>query len=124
MTSKTQRILALILMGIPGLVLIAGGLMKLINAEPEPVMQFLTRFGFGDSIALLGIGELLIAALLFYPQTHKIGFLLASCYFGGALCLEIAGKQPIASALFLILLWIGMFLRDKRMFLVSPETSH
>ncbi len=119
MASKTQRILALLLMGIPVLVLIAGGTMKIIGAEPESVMQFLTHFGFGKYILALGISELLIAALLLYPKTHKIGFLLASCYFGGALCLEIAGKQPVASVAFLVLLWTGMFLQNRQMFLTS-----
>lgn len=117
MTVKTKRILSIVLMAIPAIVLIMGGVMKLIGAEPESVMQFLTKSGFGNYIKALGATELVIAALLLYRVTNKIGFLLASCYFGGALCLEISGGQPLASTVFLAILWCSMFLRSKEMFL-------
>jgi hypothetical protein len=117
MTVKTKRILSMVLMAIPAIVLMMGGVMKLIGAEPESVMQFLTKSGFGNYIKALGATELIIAALLLYPVTNKTGFLLASCYFGGALCLEISGGQPPASALFLAILWCAMFLKSKEMFL-------
>jgi hypothetical protein len=119
MTDKTKRIISIILMAIPFLVLVMGGVMKLIGAEPESVVQFLTKSGFGSYIKLLGITELVIAALLIYPKTIKIGFLLASCYLGGAFCLELSGGQPPVSTIFLAILWIGMFLRRKEMFLPS-----
>ncbi|MEI3800304.1 MULTISPECIES: DoxX family protein [unclassified Chitinophaga] len=117
MTAKTKRILSMVLMAIPIIVLVVGGVMKLIGAEPESVMQFLTKSGFGNYIKALGVTELIIAALLLYPVTNKTGFLLASCYFGGALCLEISGGQPTASVVFLAILWISMFLKSKEMFL-------
>ncbi|MET3879578.1 DoxX family protein [Chitinophaga sp. OAE865] len=123
MTIKAKRILSTVLMAIPILVLIMGGIMKLIDAEPASVVQFLTRYGFGNYMKLLGAGELIIAALLLYPKTNKIGFLLAGCYLGGAFCLEISGSQPPASAVFLAILWIGMFLRSREMFLNAPEAS-
>lgn len=123
MITKRKRIISTVLMAIPILVLITGGIMKLIGAEPEVVMQFLTKAGFGNYILWLGSAELIIAALLLYPKTNKIGFLFASCYFGGALCLEISGGQAPASAMFLAILWIAMFLRSKEMFLPSPAGS-
>ena len=118
--NKTTRIFSIILMAIPSIVLIMGGVMKIIGAEPESVMQFLTKMGFGNYITVLGLTELIIAGLFMYPKTNKIGFLLASCYFAGALCLEIAGGQVIASSIFLAILWIGMFLRNKEVFLSVP----
>ncbi|SFD87963.1 DoxX-like family protein [Chitinophaga sp. CF118] len=117
MTDKTKRIISIILMAIPTLVLIMGGVMKLIGAEPESVVQFLTKYGFGSHLKVLGVTELIIASLLIYPKTNKIGFLLASCYLGGAFCLELSGGQPPASTIFLTLLWISMFLSNKEMFL-------
>ncbi|HEY8957019.1 hypothetical protein [Chitinophaga sp.] len=117
MTIKAKRILSMVLMAIPVLVLILGGVMKLVDAEPASVVQFLTKYGFGSYMKLLGAGELIIAGLLLYPATNKIGFLLASCYLGGAFCLEISGSQPPASAVFLAILWAGMFLKSKEMFL-------
>ena len=117
MTSKTKRIISTVLIAIPTIVLCIGGIMKLIDAEPEPVMQFLRKAGFGEYIKLLGLVSIIIAALSAYPKTNKIGFLLASCYFSGALCLEISGAQVPVSAAFLSILWVGMFLKDKNMFL-------
>jgi hypothetical protein len=116
MTAKTKRIISIILTGIPALVLIIGGVSKIIGTEPEPVVEFLTKLGFREYFIPVGITSLIIAALLLYPKTVRIGFLSAICYFSGALSLEIAGKQPLVSAVFLILLWTGMFLRDKGMF--------
>ncbi len=124
MTVKTKRIISIVLMTIPVLVLIMGGVMKLIGAEPQMVMQFLTKAGFGPYIKILGVSELVIAALLLYPKTNKIGFLLASCYLGGALSMELSGGQPPASAVFLALLWISMFLKNREMFLVSAGNNN
>jgi hypothetical protein len=118
MTAQTKRIVSIVLMAIPTLVLTIGGSLKIIGAEPQSVIQFLAQAGFDHrSIVLLGCTELIIAALLLYPKTTKIGFLLASCYFGGAFCLELGGGQAPAAAVFLTILWVGMFLRHKEMFL-------
>lgn len=118
MTAKTKQITAIILMAIVAFLLIMGGVMKLIGAEPEQVMRFLNAAGFGGHIKILGITELSIAALLLYPKTNKIGFLLASCYLSGALSLELSGGVPPASALFAILLWISMLLKNREVFVV------
>jgi hypothetical protein len=121
MTAKTRRIISLTLMVIPSLVLIAGGVMKIIDAEPEQVMQFLNQAGFGLYIKVLGFTGLLIAALFLYPKTEKVGFLLAICYFSGALSLEIGAGAAPASAFFLVLSWASMFLRHKEMFVSAPQ---
>ncbi|ABG59549.1 hypothetical protein CHU_2288 [Cytophaga hutchinsonii ATCC 33406] len=116
MVQKRKRIISTILIAIPALVLLTGGIMKLTHTEPETVVQFLTEAGFGSYMQVLGLGSILIGALLLYPETHKIGFLLASCYFAAALSLEISGAQPPVSALFITILWLGMFLKNKGMF--------
>src|SRR3954463_462511 len=108
MNAKTTRVLSTILMGIPALVLIIGGISKILHAEPEPIMQFLKQSGFGNHVLELGLTELLIVSLLLYPKSNKIGFLLASCYFGGALCLELGSRHFSAAGIFLSLLWISM----------------
>lgn len=123
MTTKTKRITANVLTAIPVFVLIMGGVMKVIGKEPETVLLFLNKFGFGTYIVALGLSELVIAGLFLFPKTNKIGFLLASTYFAGALCLEIAGAQPIAAAFFLTILWIGMFLKNREMFLPATEST-
>jgi hypothetical protein len=123
MTAKTNRIISLCLMAIPTLVLIIGGTMKIIDAEPTSVVQFLTKAGFGDYLKVLGMTELMIAALILYPKTNRIGFLLASCFLAAAFCLEIAGRQPTVSVVFLVILWISMFLKNKEIFLATEKTE-
>jgi hypothetical protein len=116
MTYKIKRIVCKVLIGIPAMVLIIGGMMKILKREPEMVMQFLTKAGFGDYITFLGVAEIFIAGVLIYPKTNKLGFLLATGYFGGAFSMEISGSQPTGSVLFLVILWIGMFLKNREMF--------
>lgn len=98
------------------LVLVMGGVMKLAGTEPEMVMQFLTKAGFGNYIKILGVSEILIAALFLFPKTNKIGFLLTICYFSAALSLEISGGQPPVSAVFIALAWVAMFLKNRELF--------
>ncbi len=116
MATKTTRIISTVLMAIPALVLIWGGIMKVIGEEPAAVVEFLTKAGYSKYMVLLGVSSIVIAALLLYPKTRKIGFLLASCYFASALGLEISGGQPPVSAVFNMILWIGMYLKNREMF--------
>ena len=116
MTTKTKRIISMVLIVLLSFVLLMGGVMKLLGREPEMVMQFLTKVGFVGYLKILGICELLIAALFLYPKTNKIGFLLTICYFSAALSLEISGGQPPISAVFVALAWIAMFLKNREVF--------
>jgi hypothetical protein len=84
------------------------------------VVQGLTKGGLGPYIKFLGTIELLSLALFIYPKTYKIGFLLLCSYLGGAMSIELASGQPPMAAIFLAVIWISVFLRDKLMFL-SPE---
>jgi hypothetical protein len=102
MSAKTTRIISIVLM-------------KLIGAEQ--VVAGLTNGGLGSYITLFGIIELISVALFLYPKTYKIGFLLICCYLGGALSIELASAQPPSAAIFLTIVWISVFLKDKLMFI-------
>ncbi|MEO6304529.1 MAG: DoxX family protein, partial [Bacteroidia bacterium] len=78
--------------------------------------------GLGKLITFIGVIELVSVALFLYPKTFKIGFLLLCGYLGGALCIELAAGQPPMAAIFLVLIWISVYLRDKNMFF-STETA-
>ena len=121
MSAKTTRIISIILMVLPSLMLIMSGVMKLIGAEQ--IVTGLTKAGLGSYITLLGIIELISVALFLYPKTYKIGFLLICCYLGGALSIELATAQPPSAAIFLTIVWIAVFLKDKLMFLSSAESK-
>ncbi len=118
MSSKTTRLIGLVLMILPSLMLIMSGVMKLSGSQQ--IVEGLTKAGLGSYIKLFGIIELISVALLLYPRTFKIGFLLVCCYLGGALSIELAGAQPPMAAIFLVILWTGVYLRDKFVF-VTPN---
>lgn len=120
MSTKTTRIISIILMVLPSLMLIMSAVMKLTGAEQ--VVTGLTKIGLGSYITLFGIIELIAVGLFLYPKTYKIGFLLICCYLGGALSIELATAQPPSAAIFLSIVWIAVFLKDKLMFL-SPSAK-
>jgi hypothetical protein len=122
MTSKTTRILSIVLMVIPALMLVMSGAMKLVGAQQ--IVDGLTKGGLGAYIKLFGIIELASVALLFLPKTRNLGFLLLCCYLGGALSIELASGQPPMAAIFLALLWISMFLRNKTLFLEARPSQN
>ena len=114
-TNKTTTIISWVLIILPSLMLLMSAFMKLSHAEQMVVN--LTAAGFGNLITFIGLIELVSVVLLLVPKTYKLGFLLVNGYLGGALCVELAhGGAPVAAAL-LAVIWIGVFLRDKNMFL-------
>lgn len=115
MTTKTIRIISIILMAIPSFMLVTSGVMKIAGAQQ--IVEGLTKGGLGSYITLFGIIELISVALFIYPKTYKIGFLLICCYLGGALSIELASGQPPMAAIFLTLIWISVYLKDKGMFI-------
>ena len=115
MTQKTSKIISTVLMAIPVLMLVMSGTMKLTGSQQ--IVEGLSKIGLSRYITLLGIIELVSVGLFVYPATRRIGFLLLCCYLGGALSIELAGGQPPVAAIFLVLLWIGVFLRNKMMFI-------
>ncbi|WP_337042489.1 DoxX family protein [Emticicia sp. 17c] len=117
MSSKTQKILAIIFMALPSLMLVMSGIMKLTGGEQ--VVTGLTKAGYGPYIKIFGIAELVFVALFWIPKTYKIGFYLILSYLGGAAAVEVAGgANPVAFAL-IALTWIGFYLKDKTNFIAE-----
>jgi hypothetical protein len=72
------------------------------------IVNLLATWIPGLIIALLGVLKSVI------PATFKLGFLLASCYFGGAIATELShGKLKANPFVPIVLLWIGAFVRDR-----------
>ncbi|MFN5418264.1 MAG: DoxX family protein [Flavobacteriia bacterium] len=121
-TTKITQIISIVLMVIPSLMLVMSGVMKLIGA-PE-VVDGLTKGGLGNYIILFGLIELLAVALLWIPKTRNIGFFLICSYLGGALSIELAHAQVPAAAVLLTLLWISLFLHNKKLFIKGSEPKN
>ena len=118
MTNKTTRIISLVLMILISLSLVMSGVMKLMGGKQ--VVEGLTKIGLGNYITLLGIIELVSVALLFIPKTYNLGFLLITAYLGGAISIELASGQVPSASIFMAILWVAMFLKNKAMFLEAP----
>ena len=100
---------------IPALLIAMSGLAKLTrNAR---ILETMTALGVRRYVPALGVMELAIAVLLVIPVTFKLGFLLASCYFGGAIATELSHDALKINPFIPIgLLWIAAFIRDRSIF--------
>ena len=100
---------------IPAALIALSGVMKL--SGNRQVVEALTAVGVGKYLGLLGIMELTCATLLVIPVTFKLGFVLASCYFAGAIATELSHDALKANPFIpLVILWIGAFVRDRSVF--------
>ncbi|MCX6217528.1 DoxX family protein [Spirosoma sp.] len=115
MNSKVMRIVTIVFTVLAAGMAIMSGVMKL--TQSKEVVDTLTKAGVGDKAIILGCMEIGFAALFIYSKTMKLGFILLSCYFAGALATELSHGSPLNAFVPLVLIWIAAFLRDKTIFL-------
>src|SRR5882724_3077413 len=116
MQQKTKKIVNTIGAVIPASLVLLSGVMKLTGAKA--VVEKLSAMGVGPYIPFFGILEIVFAVLFIIPKTMRLGFVLLSCYFAGAIATDLSHGGSIANALLpLSLVWIGMFVRDKSAFM-------
>src|SRR6266850_5810689 len=100
---------------VPALLIALSGVMKL-SGNPK-ILEGMTTLGVGRYVRLLGVMELAFATLFVVPATLKLGFVLASCYFAGAIATELSHDALKANPFIpIVLLWIGAFIRDRSIF--------
>mgnify|MGYP003396116891 CR=1 FL=1 len=121
MSTKTTRIISLILMILPSAMLTMSAVMKLIHAPA--IVEGFNKSALGNHLILIGIIELVSVALFLIPKTTKVGFLLLCSYLGGAIAVELAGGQPPTAAIFLAIIWISVYLKDKLIFIQTPKAG-
>jgi hypothetical protein len=119
MSDKIKKIISVVLMVIPSLMLVFSAIMKLSGAQQ--VVEAMKKGGLGNYVLLLGIIELASVMLYLIPKTSRVGFLMLCCYLGGALSIELATGQLPSAAIFLVLLWISEFLKNKSTFFVVAK---
>src|SRR6266567_210803 len=81
-------VLDLLATWIPALLIALSGVMKLTGNAP--ILERMQTLGVRRYVRWLGVMEVAFATLLVIPVTFKLGFLLASCYFGGAIATELS----------------------------------
>jgi hypothetical protein len=105
---------------IAGIMILSGSPKLLGMFPPEAVAQL----GLGGWIRVIGAGELATAILLLIPPTSSLGVLLASSFWGGAICLHMSKATPfVLQSALLLLTWVGAYLRLPGMFRGCSATS-
>lgn len=108
-------VLTLLATWIPALMIALSGVLKL-TGNPK-ILEGMTALGVRRYVPMLGVMEIAFAALFVIPATFKLGFLLASCYFAGAIATELSHDALKANPFIpIVLLWIGAFVRDRSVF--------
>jgi hypothetical protein len=93
-----------------GGLLIFTGSQKVLGLIPP---EALGKYGLGDQARLIGAGAILTALFLLVPRTSSLGILLASSFWGGAICIHMAHGEPFfVQAVLLVLSWAGAYLRN------------
>lgn len=87
------------------------------------VVEGFHKFGYADRVILpLGIVEVACAVLYLIPRTAVLGAVLLTGYLGGAVATHFRIGDPafVMPALCGVVLWLGLFLRDRRLRVLLP----
>ena len=118
---KVKKIITVVFIVLAVGMSLFSGVMKLLGSKE--VLTTLTLVGMEKYTVMLGLMEITFALLFLFRPTIKIGFILLSCYFAGALSAEMANGLPYNALLPIMLVWIAAVLRDKGIFLSSPPAK-
>jgi hypothetical protein len=98
---------------VAGIMILAGSA-KLLGLFPPEAVE---KMGLSGWITVIGAGEVGTALLLLIPRTTSLGVLLASSFWGGAICLHLSKGEPfVLQSALLVLSWVGAYLRVPAMF--------
>jgi DoxX-like family len=112
-----------IVSSLPVLMLLMSGVTKLV--QPAFVMEGFKHLGLPESLAVgLGILELACTIIYVIPRTAVLGAILLTGYLGGAVVTHLRVGDPfVGPIIFGVLVWAGLFLRDKRLRALIPLRS-
>jgi hypothetical protein len=119
--SKTRPWAGRIMSGLPVLLLLFSGVMKLMKSAP--VVQSMAHFGYPESLLLsIGILELACTVVYVIPRTSVLGAILMTGYLGGATATHVRVGDPLffIPVIVGVLVWGGLFLRDARLRALIP----
>lgn len=104
-------------------ILIISGMLKITGTHP--MLSHFIAMGLSVTLVkILGAAEVIFSLLFIYPRTSKIGLLLLTGYFGGAIAAEIPFQQIMAPIVPLALVWFAAFLREPSYFLPVNMSKH
>ena len=109
-----------IMSALPVLVLLMGAVTKFV--KPAFVVDGFAHFGLPQHL-IVGIGILELGCTIIYliPRTAVLGAILLTGYLGGAILTHLRiGELVIAQAIFGVLIWGGLYMRDLRVRALIP----
>jgi hypothetical protein len=110
--NKWLKILGYVLNALIAALLIFAAYGKLSGSAPPEMQEKLKEYGLENRLQLIGLGELTCAVLLLLPWVSPLGILMTSGFWGGVICIHLTHNEDIiAGSVFLVLTWIGGFLR-------------
>ena len=118
---KVKRIITITLTVLTVAMVAISGIMKLMGGAEGAKM--LEAVGVGQYWLMLGVAEIVFAALFAYPKTMRIGFILLASYFAGALATELSHHVTLNALTPLVLIWATALLREKSIFW-QPTTTN
>ena len=110
---------------IPALVLVFGGIMKLLRLPS--VLQGFTQYGYpANSLPVIGILEVGSTVVYLIPRTAVLGAILMTGVLGGAIASNVRIADPAFSAPLVlgVLVWGGLYLREPRLRALIPRREH
>jgi hypothetical protein len=112
-----------VLSGLIVLFMLLDGVMKLI--KPQLVIDATKELRYPESTIIgIGIAATLSALLYAIPQTAVLGAILLTGYLGGAVATHVRVGESVFiyvfAAVFGVIAWLGLYLRDARLRSLVP----
>jgi len=124
--SKPMRWTGRVIGVLPALFLLVDAVMKLV--KPAFVVEATVALGFSETI-IVPLGVVLLACTILYlvPPTAIVGAILLTGYLGGAVATHVLVQhgwfEMLFPVLFGIMLWGGLWLRDRKLQTMIPRRS-
>lgn len=125
MTNRTKHYLTWLPPAGVAFFITAGAVAKFAHA-PEMTERY-TRMGLQHRMAFFAVAEAAFIALFLFPRTMRLGLLLLTGYFGGAMGVELLlGNLFLFPATLLAVIWIAAYAREATVFKTAlrQQTSY
>lgn len=104
-------IASVVIIGLVGVVLVLAGVLKLLNVGAEDMIEGLVKSRLIQHKTAICLLAIICGSLLLVPFTRKIGILMSTAYWGGAIVAHMTYDDSVVMpASFLALLWSGVVL--------------
>ncbi|HVC94777.1 MAG TPA: DoxX family protein [Pirellulales bacterium] len=123
--NKWLKVAGVVLNVLIAALMIMAGSGKVFGFAPQEVVEGMAKYGLGNRLQLIGLGEMTAAILLIIPWTSPLGTLLTSGFWGGVICIHMSHQENfINPSVLLAVTWAGAFLRGSVPLLaVKPADS-